>query len=115
MQEPSESPLPSPNDMQCFHCGKHLVTHAMFCPHCGAQLIEEASPFLELLRAIGANGLAGLALLFGSCGACFMLVSSGPGGFTADALGLGFGLIGIFLLGLTALCIWGVISIIKKR
>lgn len=108
------NPEPSPNDKQCFNCGKDLETHATFCPHCGAPLFKEDSPLLKLMRAIGASSLSGFALLFGSCGACFMLFSVQIAS-NADTLGLQFGLIGLFLLGLTLLCIWGVSELSKRK
>lgn len=103
---------------QCFNCGKELPAKATFCPHCGAPLPTQGSGISIALRIIGLIILAGFALLFGAAGACFMLftgagVLSGPGSSTPEYLG--FGLIGLVLLGCAALCIWGAVALVKKR
>lgn len=104
-----------PENKQCFNCGKDLETHATFCPHCGAPLPTQGSTFLIVLRVMGAVILGIIASLFGTYGACFVLLGIAGGLNQTPSSGLGFGLIGMFLLGLTALCIWGAIKLGKRR
>ncbi len=108
-------PLPPSGGKQCFNCGKDLQTNATFCPHCGAPLPTQGSGITIALRIIGLIILVGLALIFGAAGACFMLVASagGLGASPSDTVSLG--LIGLVLLGVAALFIWGAVALKKKR
>jgi hypothetical protein len=107
--------IPSPSDKQCFNCGKDLQNDVALCPHCGAALPTQGSGFKIVLRLIAVLLLGGFALLFGASGACFMFFATTGNFFDQASEALGFGIIGLVLLGFAALCIWGIVALTKKR
>ena len=110
----NESPLPAPEGKQCFNCGKNLEKEATFCPHCGAPLPTQGSGVSIVLRIIGLIILVGLALIFGAAGACFMIVSTGGLLGSGNSDELMFAGIGLVLLAVAALCVWGAVALKKK-
>ena len=114
----NETPLMTPEGQSCPNCGHTVAATAKHCPNCGATLAGAASgstsSAAQVWRIILLIGLAGLALLFGAAGACVMLIGvMGGGGLTTESLT--YAGIGILLLIFAALCLWGVLSVSKRR
>lgn len=120
--EPPQSPfpLPPPSAYSCPHCGFALQEAVPLCPNCGARIVHPRSG-ASAWSVLGAIALALLALPLGLSGACFAFFGaatlSGPGTEAYD-MGLGGGAtlaIGIGLLGVAALCVWGLSKLLRKR
>lgn len=102
----SAPPIPPPSAYSCPHCG-HAMAQAMdFCPQCGMRL-SHAPRFAGCYITI----LVLLALPSALAGGCFLLFSS----FESSSPDRGMVAIGLLGLAFSALCIWGVVRLVKAR
>lgn len=110
------SPLSQPAAQTCPNCGEAVDSGHSFCPRCGAQL-GTAPAGSGCINVIVQLILAGVALVSGLMGACFVLVggTDAAGGNFFTSGGAMFVLIGLAGVALAALCIWGIIKLAKRR
>ena len=94
-------------ELHCFNCGKVLVDRKPFCPQCGAKSPVARSFLAEILRLLGIIVLAIISACAGAMGACFALMGSFNG---ADLTAAG---IGMALMVVAALSVWGAIKLSK--
>lgn len=79
------------------------------CPNCG-QKIAPTSSSTSVLKVLGAVCLGLVSFVAGGLGACFLLIGGVAGGE-----GLGFFGLSIGLVVVAALCIWGMVLLVKKK
>jgi hypothetical protein len=103
---------PPPTPYSCPHCGAAFETPQTFCPRCGARLVEPTSgpSFWKILIAIF---LGLVALPTGAVGGCLLVMTafSIP---NASAEVVSVSLIGLFFLGVAALCIYEIRKLMNK-
>lgn len=104
------TPLPQPSAYTCPNCGAPLAGEMPFCPQCGASLRAPASQSSGCLT-VGAQVILGMvAGVLGLCGACFTLL----GGAELNQGGWGFAGVGLGMLVVAGLCIWGIVRLAKR-
>ena len=109
----NEPPIPSPTPGLCPRCGVAVAEGQTYCPNCGTALKSAASPGLTVGKILGAICLGGLALIAGAIGTCAAIMTP----FTiGDDIGSGAMVFGIAALGFgfAALCIYGIVRIVKR-
>ncbi|MBV9866730.1 MAG: hypothetical protein JO316_15355 [Abitibacteriaceae bacterium] len=106
-------PIPPPAPYYCPNCGASLPAPVELCPLCGARITQRSAGAGNIIAAI-ALGLVAVPL--GLSGSCFALV--GVGTLTdRSGIGIGAGLItlAVFLIGAAALCIFGIVKVLKRK
>ena len=99
----SRPAIPPPTGLagRCPKCGHHVAAGAVHCPQCGHRMATAPTSCLSILGIIG---LALLALVLGSFGACALLLSV-PSMLGSDGAGMLPLLLGVGALYLTFLCV----------
>jgi len=100
-------PIPAV-EATCPKCGQLVDSgRTTYCPNCGGALIT-SFPAVSILKLLGAICLGLLVLPLGAAGACFLIFSM-QGRIEWQLLGIALG-----LLSVAALCLWGVIKLLKR-
>lgn len=79
------------------------------CPNCGRNIAPTSSS-TSVLKIIGAICLGLISFVAGGLGACFLLIGGISGGEGAGFFGFAIGAVVV-----AALCIWGMVLLIKKK
>lgn len=107
----STAPIPPTAPYSCPKCGFEMNRAVQYCPSCGAQLAR-GMPYAGCFIAL----LVALSVPSALAGACFIAV----GATVTPNNELGFDrtvmiLIGLAILGFAALCVWGIVTLVRKR
>jgi hypothetical protein len=103
-------PIPPPAPYSCPNCGAALETPTTFCPRCGARLSGTTSQ-LSVWKIFVAVLLGLVALPTGGVGACLLVMTALSGG-SGEAVSVA--LIGLLFVGVAALCLFGIIKLVKR-